>query len=77
MSKDRLQFIYHFDPIRPELVTDADTWTDADNRIAAHHFAYLQEATQDGVGAAIVIFEAESGEAAREFMKKIPSSPVG
>jgi len=83
VSKDRLQFIYHFDPIRPELVTDADAWTDADNRIAADHFAYLQEATQDGivllaersqdrVDPAIVIFEAESGETAREFIKKDP-----
>ena len=40
MSKEEiLQFIYHFDPIRPELVTDADAWTDEDNRIAEAHFA--------------------------------------
>ena len=48
---------------------------DEHNRIAEAHFAYLQKATregivllagrsQDGVGPAIVIFEAESEEAA-------------
>lgn len=75
------QFIYQFDPIRPELVTDADAWTDEDNCIAEAHSAYLQKATQegivllagrsqDGVGPAIVIFKAESEEAARKFMEK-------
>ena len=82
-KKETLQFIYHFDPIRPELVTDPDAWTDEDNRIADAHFAYLQKATQDGivllagrsqdgVGPAIVIFEAESEAAAREFMENDP-----
>ena len=84
MSKEEtLQFIYHFDPIRPELVTDADAWTDEDNRIAEAHFAYLENATregivllarrsQDGVGPAIVIFETESEESARQFMENDP-----
>ena len=82
-KEETLQFIYHFDPIRPELVTDADAWTDEDNRIAESHFAYLEKATregivllagrsQDGVGPAIVIFEAESEEAARQFMEDDP-----
>jgi len=79
-ESEKPQFIYQFDPIRPELVTDADAWTDEDNRIAEAHFAYLQKATregivllagrsQDGIGPAIVIFEAESEEAARKFME--------
>ena len=84
MSKqDTLQFIYHFEPIRPELVTDPDSWTEEDNRIGAAHFAYLQKATQDGIvllagrsqdgiGPAIVIFEADSEEAARSFMENDP-----
>ena len=50
MSKEEtLQFIYHFDPIRPELVTDADAWTGEDKRIAEAHFAYLEKATREGL----------------------------
>lgn len=45
-----LQFLYQFDPVRPELVTDADAWTEEDVRIGQAHFAYLKQATQDGVG---------------------------
>jgi uncharacterized protein YciI len=82
-ESEKPQFIYQFDPIRPELVTDADAWTDEDNRIAEAHFAYLQKASregivllagrsQDGVGPAIVIFEAEGEEAARKFMENDP-----
>jgi len=84
MSKQEpLQFIYHFEPIRPELVTDPDAWTEEDNRISEAHFAYLKKATQegivllagrsqDGVGPAIVIFEAETEEAASSFMENDP-----
>jgi uncharacterized protein YciI len=84
MSKNEmLQLIYHFDPIRPELVPDAEAGTDEDIRISEAHFAYLQNATragivllagrsQDGVGPAIVIFEAGSEQAAREFMENDP-----
>jgi len=84
MSKqDTLQFIYHFEPIRPELVTEPDAWTEEDNRIGEAHFAYLQKATQDGIvllagrsqdgiGPAIVIFETDSEEAARSFMENDP-----
>lgn len=87
-ESEKLQFIYKFDPIRPELVTDADAWTDEEHRIAEANYAYLQKATQegfvllagrsqDGVGPAIVIFEAESEEAARKFMENDPLSLVG
>lgn len=78
-----LQFLYQFDPVRPELVTDADAWTEEDVRIGQAHFAYLKQATQDGivllagrsldgVGPAIVIINAESEAAARDFMENDP-----
>jgi hypothetical protein len=76
-KKDRLQFIDHIDPIHPELVTDAGALIDADNRIAESYFAHLKKATQDGVGPAIVIFEAECEEASCEFMEKVNFVSVG
>ena len=77
------QFIYVFDPVRPELITDPDAWTDEDTRIAGEHFAYLQKATREGVvilagrsldgdGPAVVIFEADSEQDARGFMEADP-----
>jgi uncharacterized protein YciI len=76
-------FIYVFDPVRPEMVTDPDAWTEAEIRIAQDHFAYLQLATHegmvilagrslDGVGPAIVVLEAASEEQARSFMQGDP-----
>lgn len=78
-----VQFIYTIEPTRPELLTDADAWTDDENRIAQEHFAYLKRATdegtvllagraQDGLGPAIVIFEASSEDRARQFMEADP-----
>lgn len=81
MSK---QFIYQFTPARPDLRPDDPTaWTEEDNRIAARHFAYLQQATEAGTvilagrdptgkGPAIVIIEVESEQAARDFMNDDP-----
>jgi len=77
------QFIYVFEPVRPELVTDPDAWTEEDIRIGNEHFAYLQKATRegivilagrslDGVGPAVVIFEADSEDQARSFMEADP-----
>lgn len=77
------QFVYVFEPVRPELVTNPDAWTEEDTRIGSEHFAYLQKATQDGVvilagrsldgeGPAVVIFEADSEERARSFMESDP-----
>ena len=77
------QFIYVFEPVRPEMVTDAYTWTERENEIAAAHFAYLQRATeaggvllagrsQDGIGPALVIIEADSEAKARRFMEGDP-----
>lgn len=77
------QFIYVFDPVRPELVTDPDAWTEEDTRIAGEHVAYLQRATQEGIvilagrsldgkGPAVVIFEADTEDDARRFMEADP-----
>ena len=77
------QFIYQFEAVRPELVTNPDAWTEEDERIGEAHFAYLKQATEDGIvllagrsldgkGPAIVIFAASSEDEARQFMKKDP-----
>jgi uncharacterized protein YciI len=82
-EQEKKEFIYVFDPIRPELVTDPNAWTEEDERIFEAHYAYLKQSTeegivllagraQDGVGPAIVIFEADSEEAARRFMENDP-----
>jgi uncharacterized protein YciI len=87
-EQEKLQFIYVFDPIRPELVTDPDAWTEKDLRIRHAHFAYLKKATEDGivllagraqdaVGPAIVIFEASSEDEARQFMENDPKRLSG
>jgi uncharacterized protein YciI len=78
------EWLYRFLPgDRPELATDPDAWTEADRRISAEHFGYLQAAhaagvvvlagrSQDGIGPAIVVFEAEDEAAARRFMEADP-----
>jgi uncharacterized protein YciI len=82
-GKEKQQFIYVFDPVRPELVTDPDAWTGEDTRIADDHFAYLKRATEegivilagrslDGLGPAVVILEASSETEARQFMENDP-----
>lgn len=76
-------FIYLFDAVRPEMITDPDSWTEEDIRIAEEHFAYLQRATEEGAlilagrsldetGPAIVIVEASTEAEARSFMKRDP-----
>lgn len=78
------QFLYQFHPgDRPELGTDPSAWTEADDGIFTEHYERLREATeagrvilagrsQDGIGPAIVIFRAESGNDARRFMEEDP-----
>jgi uncharacterized protein YciI len=77
------QFIYLFEAVRPELVTDPDAWTERETRIAEEHFAYLKRATekgivllagrsQDGIGPALVILEADSEAEARRFVENDP-----
>jgi uncharacterized protein YciI len=82
-DQSKSQFIYVFEPVRPELITDPDAWTEEDTRIAGEHFAYLQKATQDGIvilagrsldgeGPAVVIFEVDSEDKARGFVEDDP-----
>ena len=78
------QFIYEFGPgPRSELAADPDAWTTDDEQIGADHYARLKLATEDGtvilagrspdgVGPAIVVFEAENEEVARRFMETDP-----
>ncbi len=78
------EFLYQFHPgDRPELATDPGAWTAADGEVGSAHFERLQRATadgivilagrsQDGVGPAIVIFEADDEAAARRFMEDDP-----
>jgi uncharacterized protein YciI len=90
MSKrENHQFIYLFDPIRPELVTDPDSWTEKENRTAENHVAYLRKATDEGVvllagrsldgeGPALVILDATSAEeaaAAEEARRFMENDP--
>ena len=78
------QYLYHFGPgQRADLATNPDAWTAEDEQIGADHFARLKQATtdgililagrsQDGIGPAIVIFEAETDDEARRFMEDDP-----
>jgi len=78
------EFIYQFLPgERPELAADPSAWTKEDEMVSARHFRYLEQATedgalilagrsQDGIGPAVVIFEAEDEDAARRFMENDP-----
>ena len=83
MDQPKQQFIYVFEAVRPEMVTDPDAWTEADIQIAENHFAYLKRATEagtvilagrslDGIGPAIVIIETEDQAAAQRFMENDP-----
>lgn len=77
-------WIYQFTPgDRPELASDESAWTPQDERVAAAHVARIIEATeagivilagrsQDGIGPAIVIFEMDGEEQARNFMNDDP-----
>ena len=77
------QYLYRFEAVRPELVTDPDAWTEEDLRVFAEHYDYLRQATEAGVvllagrslddrGPAIVVLEAASDEEARRFMERDP-----
>jgi len=74
------QYLYMFGPgPRPELASDPSSWTDDDLAIGARHYAYLSRATADGtvllagrctdgIGPAVVIFDASSLDDAHDFM---------
>ncbi len=78
------EYIYAFTPgPRPELALGLDAWTDEDRVVLQSHYERLEEAarqgvvslagrSQDGIGPAIVIFEAEDDAAAEEFMAADP-----
>jgi len=77
------EFIYTITPKPPELATKPGAWTEAEKQTAQLHFAYLDQAAkdgvvilagraQDGIGPAIVVFEAESDEAAKQFLERDP-----
>ena len=87
-EQEQKQFIYTIQPVRPELATDPDAWTEEERHIAERHFAYLKKATEagivllagrspDGVGPAIVVFEASSEDEARHFMENDPFMASG
>lgn len=76
-------FVYVFDPIRPELVTDPDSWTEEDKQIGERHAIYLKKGAEegtvllagralDGIGPAVVIIEADSEIDAQRFMEADP-----
>jgi uncharacterized protein YciI len=76
-------YVYVFDPIRPELITDPDSWTEEDVQIGERHAIYLKQAAEDGtvllagrsldgIGPAVVIIETESEIEARKFMEADP-----
>lgn len=82
-DQEKKHFIYVFDPVRPELVTNPESWTPEEERIGEAHYAYLKQATADGIvllagrsldgmGPAIVILEATSEKEARRFMVNDP-----
>jgi uncharacterized protein YciI len=86
---DKQHYLYQFLPAdRPELLTDPDAWTDADNQIASDHFNYLKQAlaegilifagrSLDGIGPAVVVLEAADEEEARTFMRNDPFVKFG
>lgn len=77
-------FLYQFVPgERPELFKDPDAWTERDSQIASEHFNYLKRGledgilifagrSQDGIGPAVVVIEAETEAEARQFMMQDP-----
>jgi len=82
-------WLYQFTPgERADLATNPGAWTDEDNQIAEDHFLRLKQAMQkgvlifagrclDGVGPAVVIFQAGSEEEARSFMLEDPFVKYG
>jgi uncharacterized protein len=78
------QFLYRIQPVRHEMLTKGAT--EAEARIVSEHFNYLKRLTDDGVvilagrtqttdysSFGIVIFKAESINAAREVMLNDPA----
>jgi hypothetical protein len=47
-EKEVSQVLYHFEPVRPELVTDPDAWTEEDLQVGKAHFTYLKKRYRAG-----------------------------
>jgi uncharacterized protein YciI len=78
------QFLYRIQPIRHDMLTSGST--EFESRIVSEHFNYLKQLTSDGVeilagrtqntdnsSFGIVLFNAETVEAAREIMLNDPA----
>ena len=78
------QFLYKIQPVRPEMLTEGSTETES--RIVGQHFSYLKDLMEKGVlilagrttnteysSFGIVLFNAESIEAARRVMHDDPA----
>ena len=85
---DVTQYLYKIQPTRPEMLTDGPT--PEEEAIVSDHFAYLKGLTEQGIvilagrtlntdesSFGIVIFEAESEEAARKVMNNDPAIQQG
>lgn len=77
-------FLYKIQPVRPEMLTGGST--EAESRIVSEHFSYLKDQMEKGVvfmagrtqnteysNFGIVIFKAESEEAAQKIMHDDPA----
>ena len=80
---DLKHYIYVFEAVRPELITNPEAWTEEDKQIASSHFAYLRQATEEGTvilagrstdttGPAVVILDIADEVEARRFMENDP-----
>lgn len=87
-TAEKQQFLYFFEAIRPELITNPEAWTKEDREIGKAHYSYLKQATEtgivilagrstDGLGPAIVIIEVESEVSARDLMENDPFVKYG
>jgi uncharacterized protein YciI len=78
------QFLYRIQPVRHDMLTSGST--EFESRIVSEHFSYLKQLTKDGVvilagrtqntdysSFGIVLFNAETTEAAREIMLNDPA----
>ena len=85
---DVTQYLYKIQPTRPEMLTDGPT--PEEEAIVSDNFAYLKGLTEQGIvilagrtlntdesSFGIVIFEAESEEAARKVMNNDPAIQQG
>lgn len=82
---DKNQYIYMMEPVDPAKAASQERWTEYDRESFDLHWARLERAATDGVlvlagrspdtsgsGPAIVIFEADSDDAAERFFEAEP-----